>query len=950
MNPKKPKSLLSGIVIHPKLGGLLIGLLVLILGMFMVLLRMEIIHKSKQKEMNNLLTVVQKNIEQALQNSSNATLSLALTANTNFEIDDFETVSKEILKQNPQIDAVQLVPNGIITKVFPLEGNESVIGYNILDSQTDPLVRYEAQMAIKNKKMYFAGPFQLKQGGIGIVGRLPIFKKGEFWGFVAVVIRLESLINSSGINKIKGERYYFQLSKVNPLTLEEQFYLDSPTDFNEKNYQADNFTDSNWKLYVVEKRKYGIWLELLPSISLALLLAMVSGSFAYFIFKRPHELRRLVQIQSRQLIKSEGLFKTIFDKAAIGIAKINSTNFKLSEVNDRFAEILGYTPQELQNKSLPDITQSCDYVLIQEKESQLRSGEIQEYKVEIRLQSKEGKEIWVNLTVSALSDANKNSDLNVAIIEDITVKKYSENQIIESNKRLKSLFDDSPIPLWEEDFSDVKKHLNSLGLIGLPKKDIENYMVQHPDLVFECINKIKILRLNQNCLLLHEAESVEQLMVHFDKIMTDDALETIKKQIITICRNKSKFETDSKIKTLNGKEKYIHLQWNVISGYEDNLERVIITTEDITERKLAQINSEESQKKLNALINSIDGIVWEYIPENETFSFISDKVSDILGYDKEEWLNNKQFWENHIHPEDREDILDKFKNLNTINNALDCEYRMITRSGKTIWVRDIINYISHETSTNVTIRGIIIDITNSKQIEKNLNQSLELVTKHNQRLFNFSHIVSHNLRSHTSNIQSIINLLDITIEPKEREELLDMLKTVSSDLDESVHHLNEITNIYTNIDVEKRKIQLKLAVENILFGLSNIITLLKADVTNNLSHKILVEHNPSYLDNIILNFLLFILKNKDLKSAPIIKIQSYEEDLYTVLEIADQGKGTNKKETSNKIFNLFHVVDNDSNLNHGFGLFIAKSQIEALNGKILIENKDEETLFKIYFK
>ncbi|HBI01129.1 MAG TPA: hypothetical protein DDY18_05840 [Flavobacterium sp.] len=206
------------------------------------------------------------------------------------------------------------------------------------------------------------------------------------------------------------------------------------------------------------------------------------------------------------------------------------------------------------------------------------------------------------------------------------------------------------------------------------------------------------------------------------------------------------------------------------------------------------------------------------------------------------------------------------------------------------------------------------------------------------------------MRSHTSNIQSIINLLEITQKPKDREELLDMLKEVSSDLDDSVHHLNEITSIYTNINIEKQKIQLKLAVESVLSNLDNIITLRKAKVTNLLTNNLVIHHNKLYLDNIIMNFVMYILKNKDLKTIPNIEIKSYLENNYVVLEIKDIGNGLNIDRNSDKIFSLFQSPENDTDINLGFGLFIAKSQIEALNGKVQVENSKNETTFKIYFK
>lgn len=945
MNTYTSKSLVSKVKINPKFGGLLISILVLFFGSFIVYLRSEIILKNRQNEMSSLLSIAQKNIQNALNNSFAANLTLALTIDNEGKPNDFEKVAKEIINQNKIINLVQLVPNGVITHVYPLKGNESVIGFNILDTINNPIVSREALKAIKERTLFYAGPIELKQGGVGIIGRLPIFNKNEFWGFSAVIIRIESLIKASGIENIKSDNYAFQLSKINTATQKEEFFFENNTEINETNYKVVRLNDENWKLYIVDKQKNKLLAELLPSMLLALLLSIVSGFFAFFIFKRPEDLIRLVTIQAKEIIKTESLFKTIFDKAAVGIAKICVKEQKFDTVNNHFASILGYTSDELKAKTLTEITQQCDYILVQEKEQLLKSGAIEDYTIEIRLKAKDNREIWVNLIVSTVSSA-----VNIAIIEDITEKKERENQIIESNKRLKSLFEDSPIPLWEEDFSEVKKYLTSINLIGKTKKEVEEYITEQPEIVYECVKRIRIINMNQRCLALHDAENQAELIDNFQSILTDESFQTIKNQIVMICKNRSSFETTTKIKTLKETEKYIHLQWNVISGYEDSLERVIISTQDISERVTALSKLEESEKKLNELINSIDGIVWEFNQENGKFSFISDKVEAILGYSKDEIIFNNLFWEEHISPDDQKEVLTKIKALNGKNNYLDIEYRMISANGKMIWVRGIMNYVKNKRTNKKLIRGVIIDITQAKQIETNLYQSLDIVREQNRRIFNFSHIVSHNLRSHTSNIQSIINLLEITQKPKEREELLDMIKVVSNDLDDSVHHLNEITNIYTNLNIEKQKIQLKLAVESVLSNLDNIITLRKAKIKNLLPNNFVIHHNKLYLDNIIMNFLIYILKNKDLKTTPNIEIKSYVESNYVVLEIKDLGNGLNINRNSDKIFSLFQSPENDTEINHGFGLFIAKSQIEALNGKVLVESSENETNFKIYFK
>ena len=95
----------------------------------------------------------------------------------------------------------------------------------------------------------------------------------------------------------------------------------------------------------------------------------------------------------------------------------------------------------------------------------------------------------------------------------------------------------------------------------------------------------------------------------------------------------------------------IHFRYSAVKGYESSLERVIISIEDIAEHKTAEKVIFNSQQRIKSLINTIDGIVCEYDIKTFYCSFISEKVEKILEYTREEWLESKTFWGDHIYPE-----------------------------------------------------------------------------------------------------------------------------------------------------------------------------------------------------------------------------------------------------------------------------------------------------------
>ena len=129
-------------------------------------------------------------------------------------------------------------------------------------------------------------------------------------------------------------------------------------------------------------------------------------------------------------------------------------------------------------------------------------------------------------------------------------------------------------------------------------------------------------------------------------------------QIVAICQEKTSLILDTVIQDSNKHNRNINLRWNVIRGYEKTLERVIVYNEDITERKDADKIIRNSQEKIQSLIDTVDGIVWECNPETFEFTFVSKKVEEILGYSAEEWLSSPTFWSDHIYVEDKESIID----------------------------------------------------------------------------------------------------------------------------------------------------------------------------------------------------------------------------------------------------------------------------------------------------
>ncbi len=136
----------------------------------------------------------------------------------------------------------------------------------------------------------------------------------------------------------------------------------------------------------------------------------------------------LLKEAATELAKSERRFRGTFDNAAVGIAHVNLDGSWL-EVNERLCEIVGYSRKELLSKTFQDITHRDDVESDLEQLRQLVGGDIDRYSRQKRYVHKNGKEVWINLTVSLQRSESGEPLYCISVVEDITPRKQFEREL-----------------------------------------------------------------------------------------------------------------------------------------------------------------------------------------------------------------------------------------------------------------------------------------------------------------------------------------------------------------------------------------------------------------------------------------------------------------------------------------------------------------------------------------
>jgi PAS domain S-box-containing protein len=333
---------------RPVLFGFLVFVILISLFMLLIFQRYQLAKKSREKEAFEILHQVKEKLQESINHSLSATKILAFLIDKNGEVNNFDSIAAQVLETGKDIDAIQLVPGGIIQYVYPLKGNEKVIGYNILQ---DSARNKEAYKAIKQKSMFFAGPFELRQGGVGVVGRLPVYRQNKFWGFSAVVIKMSTLYATAGIDSSGNNGYYFQLSKANPDSKKEEFFLPRHKELSGNQSVAVDVPNGEWKLSVTSAVTISTFGDIGLLALFGFLLAVLAAVFAYRFAIRPKKLKELVLNRTSELRASENNYRSLIERVSDAFVALDN-NWMYTYVNEKAGEILGREPQSLLGKNI----------------------------------------------------------------------------------------------------------------------------------------------------------------------------------------------------------------------------------------------------------------------------------------------------------------------------------------------------------------------------------------------------------------------------------------------------------------------------------------------------------------------------------------------------------------------------------------------------------------------
>ncbi|MBT2160055.1 PAS domain-containing sensor histidine kinase [Zobellia barbeyronii] len=408
------------------------------------------------------------------------------------------------------------------------------------------------------------------------------------------------------------------------------------------------------------------------------------------------------------------------------------------------------------------------------------------------------------------------------------------------------------------------------------------------------------------------------------------------------------FDSQFRIIWPNGEIRHIRGIGVTKKNAQGKVVKLVGTNYDITELKNTQMMLQKSEESFHgAFENSDTGMA--IVALDGSFEKVNESLCASLGYAEKELLTMN--FKEVTHPEDFNDDRSLLKQITKRKrSSYKLEKRYFHKDGHVIHGILTVTAVKDTSGELLHFVSQVTDITPRIKNEKKLSHLVDITTEQNDSLLNFAHIVSHNLRSHSSNLSMLTNFLIKEKSDSERENLLVMLRGATDSLNDTILHLNEVVQVKVGAFEKMKNINLYDAITDVQKNLSILIQEKNAVCEINVPRDLKVRVIPAYLDSIILNLLTNSLKYSSPKRAPLIQISSKIESNAITVSFKDNGLGIDLKRNSDKLFGMYKTFHRNKDAK-GIGLFITKNQMEAMNGKIEAESTvDVGSTFKLYFE
>ena len=293
----------------------------------------------------NRAIALEKDIEEI--NGVASTLEILLADGNNWQVLDFDSTAKRLMKYHPYIDAVQLAPQGRVTNVYPFTNNKAVFLDLLQDEKRGPISRY----ARDTGETIIQGPFDLVQGSKGIALRHPVYKtdaNGQkvFWGFTIAVVKVPEFFLPTA-KALSNFGYAYELYSLDPLSQQWRMIFSSGHELTSPEIVEFDVLNTQWKLAIMPAKGWYNYRQILPHGVFGFFLVLLFTAMSYMLLRLAEAKRMFSQMSLMDGLTGLGnkrsfdlsLEHLMQEGSSFGLCYIDVNHFKA--VNDRFGHNVG---------------------------------------------------------------------------------------------------------------------------------------------------------------------------------------------------------------------------------------------------------------------------------------------------------------------------------------------------------------------------------------------------------------------------------------------------------------------------------------------------------------------------------------------------------------------------------------------------------------------------------
>jgi PAS domain S-box-containing protein len=435
----------------------------------------------------------------------------------------------------------------------------------------------------------------------------------------------------------------------------------------------------------------------------------------------------------------------------------------------------------------------------------------------------------------------------------------------------------------------------------------------------------------------------------FDRIHPEDSMRVSVNLYSFLEQKTERWQDEYRFMCADGSYRFVFDRGFLVKDQNGKAIRMIGAMQDVTkqkqeEQRLRLLETVVTQTKDAVVITDKD-LIDDRLPK---VLFVNPAFTQMTGFKPKDVLDKplSVFEKSNIHVTEIEKLITNFKNFKESFLETIC----LKKNGEEFWISLTMLPVTNKDGEFTHWISIQRDITDEKNQEREKEQLIRELTKNNRDLKQFSYITSHNFRAPLSNLTGLIALLDdIPIENEELKEILNGFKKSTSLLNETIEDLVKIVIIKDNPSIQKENVNISEVFENVFFQLNNQINTIKPNFKIEIDKEASLEINKAYLESIILNILTNAIKYRALGRVCRINIKVFEKENSLHLIIKDNGIGIDMQKNKEKIFGLYQRFHNYPD-SKGLGLYLVKSQVEAMEGSIDVESEvNKGTEFRINF-